>query len=390
MLFVVSVLVVVIFSMFSLFFWYYSCCYSSSCASFWFSVGHRVGAHGSVLERNRSRVVLESVCVRVLVCLSSLYLSTYLLYCGGSGSGSGCGCCSGCTPRCAWMPCSRSLDSVFSGGSPAPEATSAAELSAANAPNGLFFQDKDLERVSVVASGSGPGVGGLTVEGFRCPVGGCPQPLPVVGNITVAHWSDPRTWEERYCEDSDLGIVKKCTDSDAPAGCACAKPVAGESVYIPEGLHLYLDESTPLLESLLVDGHLEFDENVPGLKELNAKRIMIRRSEDGASATCVLNPQDNKEYCRNFLGAITAGTPESRFGSNATVVPAPVARIRLHGDFDDEPLRLASEYDLGPKVLANFGKLALHGSHRPIVWAKLAEVTRSFVRWGVVAKCRAH
>ena len=262
---------------------------------------------------------------------------------------------------------------VQAGGSPAPEATSAAELSAANAPNGLFFQDKDLERVSVVASGSGPGVGGLTVEGFRCPVGGCPQPLPVVGNITVAHWSDPRTWEERYCEDSDLGIVKKCTDSDAPAGCACAKPVAGESVYIPEGLHLYLDESTPLLESLLVDGHLEFDENVPGLKELNAKRIMIRRSEDGASATCVLNPQDNKEYCRNFLGAITAGTPESRFGSNATVVPAPVARIRLHGDFDDEPLRLASEYDLGPKVLANFGKLALHGSHRPIVWAKLAE-----------------
>ena len=52
----------------------------------------------------------------------------------------------------------------------------------------------------------------------------------------VVMWSDPSTW-------SSLGT---------------SKPVAGSSVTIPAGVHLILDESSPSLASLTINGKLEF------------------------------------------------------------------------------------------------------------------------------------
>jgi hypothetical protein len=59
------------------------------------------------------------------------------------------------------------------------------------------------------------------------------------------------------------------------ANWANGKPLAGHKVVVPAGWDLVLDESTPVLDELVVNGLLTFDTTKQGLN-LQAKRIWVK------------------------------------------------------------------------------------------------------------------
>ncbi|XP_052060298.1 fibrocystin-L-like isoform X3 [Mytilus californianus] len=117
-------------------------------------------------------------------------------------------------------------------------------------------------------------------------------------------------------------------------------PVEGEIVVIPAGMTILLDQSTPKLKTLLLQGgKLIFDEQDI---ELNSEYILITNG-----------------------GALQVGTEDKPFQSNAI--------IRLHGAFRSEELPI-----YGSKVLAvREGTLDLHGIPTPVTWTHLAQTANA-------------
>ncbi|KAJ8026136.1 Fibrocystin-L [Holothuria leucospilota] len=112
-------------------------------------------------------------------------------------------------------------------------------------------------------------------------------------------------------------------------------PVKGDFVIIPEGQTILLDESTPVLKVLLLQGgHMVFDEKDI---ELHAEYIIIT---DG--------------------GSLTVGTQDEPFQHEATIM--------LHGHVRTQELPI-----FGAKVLAvRNGTLDLHGKPVAVTWTNLA------------------
>ncbi|KAJ8026005.1 Fibrocystin-L [Holothuria leucospilota] len=112
-------------------------------------------------------------------------------------------------------------------------------------------------------------------------------------------------------------------------------PVEGDFVIIPEGQTILLDESTPVLRILLLQGgHMVFDEKDI---ELHAEYIIIT---DG--------------------GSLTVGTEDEPFQHEATIM--------LHGHVRTQELPI-----FGAKVLAvRNGTLDLHGKPVAVTWTHLA------------------
>ncbi|KAK3107254.1 hypothetical protein FSP39_010348 [Pinctada imbricata] len=117
-------------------------------------------------------------------------------------------------------------------------------------------------------------------------------------------------------------------------------PGAGELVVIPQGMTILLDQDTPVLEMLLIQGgKVIFDEKDV---TLNANYILIT---------------DN--------GALQVGTEEEPFQHKAT--------IQMHGMFRSPELPI-----YGSKVLAvRNGTLDLHGRPTPVTWGLLASTANA-------------
>ncbi|XP_071828580.1 fibrocystin-L-like isoform X3 [Apostichopus japonicus] len=113
-------------------------------------------------------------------------------------------------------------------------------------------------------------------------------------------------------------------------------PVAGDLVVIPAGNTILLDQSTPVLKVLLLQGgHMIFDETD---LELHAEYIIIT---DG--------------------GSLTVGTEDEPFQHEATIM--------MHGHVRTQELPI-----FGAKVLAvRNGTLDLHGKPVAVTWTHLAE-----------------
>lgn len=114
-----------------------------------------------------------------------------------------------------------------------------------------------------------------------------------------------------------------------------APPGAGDSVLIPAGQTVLLDVSPPLLELLIIEGALIFDDTSPEEVHLEASYIMVRG------------------------GKLQIGTELNPFGGRA--------RITLHCNRDCPEIPV-----YGAKVLAvRHGTLEIHGQPKSPTWTRL-------------------
>lgn len=145
------------------------------------------------------------------------------------------------------------------------------------------------------------------------------EPIPMCSGKSIRlqnsmpmPWSDPATW-------------------------GGTKPVAGQDVIIPEGMHVILDESTPALGSLTINGSLEFDDQN---LSLTAKWIML-------------------------MGTLRVGSESQAFTSEAV--------ITLTGDNPAENVM-----GMGTRgLMVMGGTLELHGNPTQIPWTKINQSTAS-------------
>lgn len=125
-------------------------------------------------------------------------------------------------------------------------------------------------------------------------------------------------------------------------------PAEGDSVLIPANMTVFLDESPPVLNLMIVEGILEFDDSIPQL-ELHAHYILLQNG-----------------------GRIRIGSEEKPYNADAQ------ATIVMHGSPQSPELPV-----YGAKTLAvRDGVLDLHGHPRNVTWTKLAqdaEVGNSFI-----------
>jgi G8 domain/Right handed beta helix region len=159
--------------------------------------------------------------------------------------------------------------------------------------------------ISTSTLGTGPngGSGGNTGGG-----GGTPPPIVVIQTATL--WSDTATW-------------------------GGTKPVAGASVLIPAGKQVVIDENTPLLNELIVEGELLFKPAVTA--ELNANVIKVKSN-----------------------GALRAGSSTSPFTGLATIT---LRSTDIAG----------SSVGMGTRgiLVDTGGKLELFGKPTAVPWTKL-------------------
>lgn len=111
-------------------------------------------------------------------------------------------------------------------------------------------------------------------------------------------------------------------------------PLEGESVYIKEGQTVYLDTDTPVLNLILIEGELIFEDEQD--VHLQAKYIFINN------------------------GKLQIGTEDNPFTHSATVT--------LHGRVTDPEIPI-----YGAKVIGiRQGELDIHGKERTVTWTRLS------------------
>lgn len=111
-------------------------------------------------------------------------------------------------------------------------------------------------------------------------------------------------------------------------------PLEGESVYIKEGQTVFLDTNTPVLNLILIEGELIFEDEQD--VHLQAKYIFINN------------------------GKLQIGTEDNPFTHNATVT--------LHGVVTDPEIPI-----YGAKVIGiRQGELDIHGRKRTVTWTRLS------------------
>ena len=111
-------------------------------------------------------------------------------------------------------------------------------------------------------------------------------------------------------------------------------PLEGESVYIKEGQTVFLDTDTPVLNLILIEGALIFEDEQD--MHLQAKYIFINN------------------------GKLQIGTEDNPFSHNAI--------ITLHGNVRDPEIPI-----YGAKVIGiRQGELDIHGNRRNVTWTRLS------------------
>jgi hypothetical protein len=147
----------------------------------------------------------------------------------------------------------------------------------------------------------------LRIVAYECKYDCEPEPVGDVPLGDPVLWSEPASWSS--------GAV----------------PVAGEEVEIEPGINMILDIDTPILDRLLINGRLTFqnDVNFPKDLTLNAKLIYV------------------------YAGELVIGTENVPYSGNAKIV--------LHGEFNDRTLQFSDYVEGGNKVLAVTGEARFFG-----------------------------
>jgi hypothetical protein len=128
--------------------------------------------------------------------------------------------------------------------------------------------------------------------------------------LYIDRWSDARTWG------------------------GDASPIEGDSIYVPKGMTLLVDESTPLLGSVIVEGKIKFADEA-----------------------------DMTFDCHHFLvmnGEFEAGTEDSPYQHQLT--------FTLYGGYDDKQIPLFGNKVIGCRNC----KFNMHGVERTPTWTQLA------------------
>ena len=137
-------------------------------------------------------------------------------------------------------------------------------------------------------------------------------------------WSDPATWVA-------VSQARINTVDITPTG---RKPVAGESVEIPQGMFIIMDEDPPALDKVVVSGKLELNGN----RDLHVNRMLV-------------------------WGILEIGRRDQTYLGNVTV--------NLHGVRTSATLVATDQHFLGNKNLVVFGQMTAWG--RPVAsrWTTL-------------------
>jgi len=175
-----------------------------------------------------------------------------------------------------------------------------------------------------------------------CPATGCPVERPCQRSRTVTRetftrrWSDSATW--------------------TAIGRTGGKPTAGTNVTIPWQYHVLLDEATPALTNVWVEGRLTFeDKGAESTSEvvLSAAQVIVRHE-----------------------GRLTVGSLSAPYEGNA--------RIRLLGDKRYRSLGLG-QTEIPAKSLVVFGEVRMVSAQTPVDWIKLGATASAGSRTLVLA-----
>eukprot|EP00761_Pharyngomonas_kirbyi_P010107 gb/GECH01010125.1/.p1 GENE.gb/GECH01010125.1/~~gb/GECH01010125.1/.p1 ORF type:complete len:3495 (+),score=610.83 gb/GECH01010125.1/:1-10485(+) len=182
---------------------------------------------------------------------------------------------------------------------------------------GTHFHNETSQDLFILVKGEDdiPRRQNLRVIANRCPDEGCPTPNPEPSKNITANWSDPSAWRS--------GKV----------------PVEGDDVVIEKGKTIMLDVQPAKLNTLTIQGALEF---------IDSFNVTLETT-----------------YIFLKGGDIRIGKSNQPFHHNA--------EIKLNGDRNTFPLLINNDLNLGPKVLAIFGNAELYGKPRNRVWTYLAE-----------------
>lgn len=110
------------------------------------------------------------------------------------------------------------------------------------------------------------------------------------------------------------------------------KPKVGEDVHIEPGMNIILDEETPLLNLVIVNGRLSFKDDPDNLIHLQAKQVYVR------------------------AGELLIGLEEEPYMNNA--------KITLHGERHEQTVIMSGSVTTGNKLLFNTGLVSFHGKPR--------------------------
>lgn len=176
-----------------------------------------------------------------------------------------------------------------------------------------LMNDTDIREFEFAINGRNPDKRLMKLEGLKCISGVCDLgeviEVPLDPNIRL--WSNLASWDWN--------------------GGRTALPDVGEDIEIPSGINMVLDiPETPVLKRLEINGRLTFKEDMD--INLQAKLIWVRAGE-------------------LFIGNST--NPYTMNG-----------KVTLHGDADDETLVVSPSTSAYNKVLANTGKIEIHGVER--------------------------
>lgn len=162
-----------------------------------------------------------------------------------------------------------------------------------------------------MVNGKNPDITQIKLEGLQCISGTCPQDavIPVPISADAKFWSDPNTWPDKI------------------------KPVAGDDVHIQPGWNIVLDEETPVLGLVTVNGRLSFyDAQID--THLHAKHIYVR------------------------AGELLIGSEAQPFRKESS------AQITLYGERHEATTIMSGAVETGNKLIVNTGLMSFHGAPR--------------------------
>ena len=175
----------------------------------------------------------------------------------------------------------------------------------------------------------------MTVHPNECPEGGCSVYDGTEGRNGTFQWSQDQTWLNcTSCFPNEQQREEKVQSG-------YWNPRQADEVFIPAGMKVVVDLSTPTLRSLHIQGELEFSRTVsPNDFTLNADYILVD------------------------AGNFTIGTAEEPYTRQAAV--------KLHGTRAD-PFQPIQAWTLGGKILSaiNGGRISIHGLDAGKRWSKM-------------------
>jgi hypothetical protein len=172
----------------------------------------------------------------------------------------------------------------------------------------IVYNDTATRELHWVINGKNSTKSTLTIQGYRCDGPCLSETNDTVIEDTVRRWSVAESW---------------------PSG---KVPVAGEDVEILPGINMLYDvEESPIINLLMINGRLTFEDSVKDL-HLKAKYIFVK------------------------TGELIIGNETNPFTKNA--------KITLYGEKAFQHITLSNAIEAGNKMIMNTGMISMYGVTR--------------------------